>query len=145
MQLILFMGIPASGKSTFFARQFSETHVRLNLDMLNTRHRESILFDACLESKTPLVIDNTNPTATVRRRYIEPAKAQRYEIVGYYFRSLVSESLVRNKERAKQVPDAAIGAIAKDFELPEYTEGFDALFYVQMMDGQFDVSPWHPE
>lgn len=60
MQLIIFTGLQASGKSTFYKEYFYKTHLRLNLDMLKTRHREKILFDACLESKSKCVIDNTN-------------------------------------------------------------------------------------
>ena len=43
MQLIIFMGLQASGKSTFYREKFIDTHIRLNLDMLKTRHREQIL------------------------------------------------------------------------------------------------------
>ena len=61
MELIIFIGCQASGKSTFFKRYFSDTHIRLNLDMLKTRHRERILFQACLAAKQKCVVDNTNP------------------------------------------------------------------------------------
>ena len=50
MEAILFIGIQASGKSTFFAERFFKTHVRINLDMLRTRHREELLVKACLEA-----------------------------------------------------------------------------------------------
>ena len=53
MELVLFMGIQATGKSTFFRERFFDTHLRMNLDMLKTRHRESLLFAACLEAKQP--------------------------------------------------------------------------------------------
>jgi predicted ABC-type ATPase len=66
MQLILFIGLQGSGKSTFYQRQFADTHVRINLDMLKTRRRERLLFDACLSAKQPAVIDNTNPTPVDR-------------------------------------------------------------------------------
>ena len=44
MQLIVFIGLQGSGKSTFFGRRFAETHLRLNMDMLKTRHREECCF-----------------------------------------------------------------------------------------------------
>ena len=40
MDMVIFIGIQATGKSTFFQEQFADTHVRVNLDMLRTRHRE---------------------------------------------------------------------------------------------------------
>jgi len=33
---VIFTGIQASGKSTFYKEQFSRTHIRINLDMLRT-------------------------------------------------------------------------------------------------------------
>ena len=59
MELIIFMGIQAVGKSTFYQQRFFNTHIRINLDMLITRHREQILVNACLAAKQPLVLDNT--------------------------------------------------------------------------------------
>ena len=81
MQLVLFIGVQASGKSTFYRQRFAESHLRLSLDMLRTRFREAILFDACLEAKQPMVIDNTNPSRQERARYILPAKAAGFEII----------------------------------------------------------------
>ncbi len=57
MQAIIFIGIQASGKSSFYKEQFFKTHIRINLDMLRTRHREDILLRACLEAKQPFVVD----------------------------------------------------------------------------------------
>ena len=70
MELIVFIGIQGTGKSSFYRERFHRTHVRVNLDMLRTRHREQLLFVACLEGKTPLVVDNTNVTRADRARYL---------------------------------------------------------------------------
>ena len=80
MDAVLLIGIQGSGKSWFFNERFRDTHVRLNLDMLRTRHRESVLLKACIDTQQPFVVDNTNPTIQDRARYIEPAKqaASRY-------------------------------------------------------------------
>jgi len=91
MEGVIFTGIQASGKSTFFQRFFSKTHIRISLDMLRTRHRESILVNACIEAKQPFVIDNTNPSVADRRRYIVILQDNGFEIKGYYFRSNISE------------------------------------------------------
>ena len=50
MQLIIFTGVQASGKSTFYHQHFYHSHLRINLDMLKTRHRENIIFEAALAS-----------------------------------------------------------------------------------------------
>jgi hypothetical protein len=44
MERILFIGIQVMEKSTFYRERFFRTHVRVNLDMLGTRHREEWLF-----------------------------------------------------------------------------------------------------
>ena len=101
MQLIIFVGLQGSGKSTLFARQFADTHIRLNMDMLVTRHREELLFDACLVAKQPTVIDNTNATSEERGRYITPAKAHRFTVIGYYFQSRLEDCKKRNESRSR--------------------------------------------
>ena len=46
MEAVIFVGLQASGKSTFYRERFSRTHVRINLDMLKTRHRETLAWRA---------------------------------------------------------------------------------------------------
>lgn len=40
MEAIIFIGIQASGKSTFYHKQFMNTHMRIRLDLLNTRNNQ---------------------------------------------------------------------------------------------------------
>lgn len=148
MMVIIFIGIQASGKSTFFQQQFFHTHLRLNLDMLNTRHREEILLRACLEAKQPFVIDNTNVTREDRAKYINAAKAAGFNVIGYYFQSKLQESIDRNSKRSGKalIPVKGILATHRKLELPNYDEGFDQLFYVSINDaGEFIVTEWSDE
>lgn len=141
------MGIQAAGKSSFYRARFSNTHLRINLDMLKTRHREQLIFQACLQAKQPFVIDNTNPAALDRQRYLEPAKKAGFRCVGYYFSSRVEAALERNRGRApeEQVPDAAILGAAGKLERPSLAEGFDELFYVELSSPEgFAVKEWQP-
>lgn len=145
MQAVIFVGLQASGKSTFYKAQLYRTHIRLNLDMLKTRHRELILLTACIEAKQPFVIDNTNPTALERARYIVPARAAKFEVIGYTFQSSVESALKYNEGRdaAERVPNVAIYATAKRLEQPDYAEGFDRLYRVTMDgEGGFTISEW---
>jgi hypothetical protein len=43
-QAVIFIGVQASGKSTFYMDRFFRTHMRINLDMLHTRNRERLLL-----------------------------------------------------------------------------------------------------
>src|SRR5947208_1794204 len=102
MEAVIFIGIQAVGKSTFFKERFFATHVRINMDMLRTRHRETILLNACLEAKQPFVVDNTNPTTEERAKYILAAKAARFSVTGYYFQSTAQNAILRNDSRPER-------------------------------------------
>ena len=147
MQVAIFMGLPGSGKSSFYKERFFSSHVRISLDLLKTRHRERRFMELCLATDQRFVIDNTNPAWLDRSKYIEAAKARRFSIVGYYFQSKVEDCLHRNAGRpeAERVPEVAIFSTAKKFELPSLSEGFEQLFYVRLENGQFVVEDWQDE
>ena len=148
MQAIIFVGIQATGKTTFYVQRFLNTHVHINLDLLRTRHREKRFLETCLQTQQRFVVDNTNPTAEVRKRYIEMARDAGYEVIGYYFQSQVRNALERNSGRieSEQIPLKGILATYHKLELPSYAEGFDRLYYVSITaDGEFRVERWADE
>ena len=148
METIIFIGVQATGKSLFYVERFIETHLRLNLDMLKTRHRESILLKALIEGKASFVVDNTNPTREERERYIGPAKEAGYHIVGYYFSSSLADAMRRNAQREgkSRIPDAGVRGTYSRLQLPEWSEGFDELRYVKLDEsGSFVVEEWNDE
>lgn len=148
MEAILFIGLPGSGKSTFYKERFYDTHLRLNLDMLKTRHRERLLLQACIDSQTRFVVDNTNVKRSERKVYIDAARAAGYRVVGYFFRSRVDECLKRNDQRqgARRLPLKALLGFAGRMERPSLEEGFDEIHYVRI-DGPrgFVVEAWRDE
>lgn len=144
MNGIIFTGLQASGKSSFFKERFVDTHIRLNLDMLNTRNRENILFNACLEAKQPVVIDNTNPQIKDRERYIKDFKANKFKVIGYFFESKIKDCIERNNNRVlkKEIPVVALKSTSAKLEIPSYKEGFDELYFVKIVDNEFIVEEW---
>ena len=152
MEAILFIGIQATGKSTFFAERFFNTHVRINLDMLRTRHREDLLLAACINGKQPFVIDNTNVTIEQRGKYIALARPVGFRVVGYYFESKIHEALARNaiRPQEQQVPEKGVLGAYGQLTRPTLSEGFDALYYVRMKketgnESSFSVEEWQHE
>jgi predicted kinase len=142
MEMIVFVGIQGSGKTTFYQQRFFKTHLRLSMDMLNTRHRETILLGACIESKAKFVVDNTNPTIVERARYIQPAKAARYTVIGYYFVIASVEAARRNalRDGRERVPNVAVFGTNKRLEPPTFVEGFDQLYKVTSGEqGEFNI------
>ena len=145
MESIAFVGIQATGKSSFYKERFFRTHVRINLDMLRTRHRERILLHACIETGQPFVVDNTNPTVAARARYIQAARDAGFRVVGYYFQSAVGDAIRRNQDRpeAERVPVKGLVGTYKALQTPSVAEGFDQLFCVAIGDDSgFVVREW---
>ena len=141
-EVIILMGIQGSGKSTFYKERFVDTHIRINLDMLKTRHRERCIVEACLHAKQSFVVDNTNPTRADRRRYIEPARAAGFRVVGYYFQSQVDVCQRRNEKRPgrQAIPMEGLLATHRRLEVPSRDEGFDKLYAVRIAaKGRFVV------
>ncbi|MEZ5945186.1 MAG: AAA family ATPase [Planctomycetaceae bacterium] len=145
MEAVVFVGLQASGKSSFYKERFFSTHVRISLDLFRTRNRERRLLALCLETQQPFVIDNTNPTREERAKFIDAAKSAKYSVVGFYFRSKAEECLTRNQQRTDQVPDVGILSTAKKLELPTLEEGFDTLKYVRLTEAGFVVEEWNDE
>lgn len=138
---MIFSGIQGSGKSAFYHRRFAHSHVRINLDMLRTRHREAILLRACIAARQPFVVDNTNASREQRSRYIAPARAAGFRVIGYFFDVAPRAAIARNAERPpkQQVPVPAILGTHKRLRPPVPEEGFDELYTVRLDDRGFVV------
>lgn len=148
MEAIILVGIQGSGKTTFYRQRFADTHVRISLDMVKTRHRERKLIETCLETRQPFVIDNTNVLAAERAAYIALAKSADFRIAGYYFLPNLRRALKWNTLREKREIIAVPGVIGtfKKIQPPTPAEGFDQLFVVDVdRENRFIVSEWTPE
>lgn len=146
-EAIIMIGIQASGKSSFCKRIIPDSFVRISLDELNTRNKEKRLLSDCIAKEKDIVIDNTNPTKADRERYIPVLKENGYEVTGYFMQSRVKDCIRRNEERQgkARVPAAAIAATSNKMELPEYSEGFDKLFFVKLFHDDFFIDKWEKE
>jgi len=138
MECIIFTGLQASGKSTFFKEQFYKTHIRVNLDMLKTRHRENIFLQACVQGVQKVVIDNTNPTVEERQKYIELFKKNRFKIIGYCFESDLEACLERNALRKgkENIPERGVKGTYYKLTQPLYKEGYDELYEVKFKNNK---------
>ncbi len=144
MEAIIFCGIQATGKTTFFKEKFFKTHIRISMDQLNTRNKENQFIAFCLQTQHPFVVDNTNPSKTERSRYIAVAKENKFKVIGYYFQSKIGEAMTRNSQRQgkENIPESGIKGTFARLELPEFSEGFDELYYVEISENNFTIKPW---
>ena len=93
------------------------------------------------------VIDNTNVTKEVRKKYIDIAKDMNIPIIGYYFKSDIKQSIERNNNRTgrDKIPQTGIFSTYKKLEIPSLDEGFTKLFYVDNTDIRFVIKEWQNE
>jgi predicted kinase len=141
MEAVVFCGIQASGKTTYYARHFLHTHVRISLDLLRTRHRETLFLEACLDSQMRFVVDNTNPTREERARYVAPALARRYRVVAYLFETDTAAAIARNADRGgrQAIPVSGVLGTRKRLEPPSLDEGFEAIYAVRLGAQDFEA------
>src|SRR5688572_26774382 len=79
-ELIIFVGLQASGKSTYYQANFAATHVHVSKDLMKPRNRDAKqleMIEEALSHGRSVVVDNTNPTPAVRAPLI--AIGQRHQ------------------------------------------------------------------
>ena len=147
---MILIGLPASGKTTFYRERFAGTHAHVSKDLLRNNHRadrrqEQLIVES-LTRQQSVVVDNTNASIKVRAQLVAVARAHGAQVIGYYFPTETADALRRNRGRhgRERVPDVAIFAIRKRLEPPSPEEGFDRLFTVRLdeSNGRFEVEPY---
>jgi predicted kinase len=143
-ELVIFVGLQASGKSTYYRAFLAETHTLVSKDLMpNVRQRQQrqeALIAAALEAGQSVAVDNTSPTLEDRAALIQIGKRFGAAITGYWFPTTTAAALKRNRQREgkARVPDVAIYATMKKLAAPTFAEGFDHIFIVQIAeDGGF--------
>lgn len=138
MEVILFVGIPGSGKSSFFRKRFAETHAHVSKDLMKSARdrgaRQAKVVAAALAEGKSVVVDNTHCTREERAAPIAQAKAAGARVVGYFFDVPKDVALARNarREGKARVPEVAIHVFSARMKRPVREEGFDELYRVDL-------------
>lgn len=146
---MILIGLPASGKTTFYRERLAETHELVSKDAMRhnrqPQRRQEGLIDQALAAGRSVAVDNTNPTVADRAAIISIARRHGAEVAGYFFPTEAADALRRNRAREgrQRVPAVAIFATRKRLERPTYAEGFDRLYMVVMNEEaqSFEVVP----
>lgn len=140
LELVILIGLQASGKTTFRRDRLDATHSVVSKDLLRNnrrpaRRQEALITNALAEGRS-VVVDNTNVRYEDRAALIGLAQRFNARVIGYYFPCTVSESLARNSRREgrERVPDVGIFSMAKVMHPPAGPEGFDELYRVRVTD-----------
>ena len=130
-ELIIFVGIQAAGKSTYYREHFAATHVHVSKDLMKSARdrdaKQAEMVEAALREGKSVVIDNTNPTPAVRAPLIALGKRLGARVVACWFEAIVKDAVARNhlREGKARVPDVAIYVTARKLVPPSFEEGFD--------------------
>jgi predicted kinase len=148
MECIVFIGLPASGKTTFYQRRFAATHQHISKDLwpnaTNKDRRQAEALRLALAQGRSVVIDNTNPAPADRTPVIALAREYGARVSAYYFTATTREAVGRNRGREgkARVPDVAVFALAKRMAPPTAQEGFEEIYSVTIDPaGDFSVQP----
>ena len=147
-ELVILIGFPGAGKTSFYRARFASTHVHVSKDLMRNRrdrqHRQLVLIDEALAAGRSVVVDNVNVTAADRTALIEAGRRRGATIIGYVFAASVAECARRNRDRVgrERVPEVAICTAAKRYQRPTRAEGFDRLEQVRVDAGGFEVSTY---
>lgn len=135
-ELVIFVGLPGAGKSTYYNAHLAATHVQVSKDLMPNASRrddrQHNLIAAALREGRSVVVDNTSPSRAIREPLIALGKQYGARVIAYYFDCSVAEARVRNRQREGKgrVPDVAIFVAAKKLQPPALDEGFDEVHVV---------------
>ncbi|KAJ7284504.1 polynucleotide kinase 3 phosphatase-domain-containing protein [Mycena rebaudengoi] len=136
-ELILFVGYPCLGKTTFFRQYFEAAgYLHINQDTLKTRDKCVKAVQAELKAGNKCVVDNTNRDAFTRKFYIDAAKkagvpVRCMEFTGSFdlawhnnlYRAYVLPASVAAREPAREVlPKLAFTTFKDSYEPPELSK-----------------------
>jgi predicted kinase len=139
MELVILVGLPGSGKSTFAAERLPG-HTVISRDRLpegdKTLARQAALVGQALRRGESVVVDNTSPAVADRAPLIGEGRRHGARVVACFFPPDVPGCRRRNAARQgkARVPDVAIFVAAKRLAPPSCSEGFDEVHRVALID-----------
>jgi predicted kinase len=143
--VILAIGLPGSGKSSWFKRNkitpLSSDLLRALLfdDPTEQRFQDLIfsnlrsMLKARLIARRPMnYVDATNLTPQERQGWIKLAKDYGYEVQAVLFDVPLEVCLARNQRRDRVVPEEAMRRMAGKLKPPSFEEGFSKITVVRV-------------
>lgn len=152
--VVLTVGLPGSGKSSWFKRHdirpLSSDLLRdLLFDDPTEQRFQDLVFSnlrsmlkARLIARRPMnYVDATNLSPHDRHSWIKLAKDNGYEVHALYFDVPVEVCLERNQKRQRVVPEDVMRRMAGKLKPPTFEEGFSKITVVRVKQKPAEVEP----
>jgi predicted kinase len=143
--VVLAIGLPGSGKSTWFKRRgvtpLSSDLLRSVLfDDVEEQRYQSLVFStlrsllrARLVAKMPWnYVDATNLSTGERKQWIQMSRSLGYEVQAVFFDVPLEICLERNGRRERVVPEDVMRRMAAKLKAPTFEEGFAKIVVVKV-------------
>jgi bifunctional polynucleotide phosphatase/kinase len=136
LEYIIMIGLPASGKSYYSELLKEKFNCEIiSQDNLKTYSACKKKIHDCIDNEKSIIIDNTNLTYDIRKKYIGLLKNNRddYHIRFIYFDLDIKHIIYNNRHRyyfnsgKNKIPDYVLKSMHNKMDKPNNTEDYDIL------------------
>jgi len=156
--VVLTVGLPGSGKSTWFKRRnitplSSDLMRHLLFDNVQEQRHQDLVFStlrsllrARMIARMPWnYVDATNLSPKERKHWIRMANDFGYEVHAVYFEVPLEVCMERNQRRHRVVPEDVMQRMAQKLRAPSFDEGFSKITVVRVKQAAAGATAETPE